>query len=63
MERLRADIPLCERPYGMQEALEGYKRAATTHGWKVRNDILIHRILLLIDIFQIPDTVYRIAAY
>ncbi|KAI8977714.1 hypothetical protein BD414DRAFT_516981 [Trametes punicea] len=23
------------RPYGMYEALEGYKRAASTHGWKV----------------------------
>lgn len=22
-------------PYGMQEALEGYKRAAATHGWKI----------------------------
>ncbi|TFK51185.1 hypothetical protein OE88DRAFT_1658981 [Heliocybe sulcata] len=24
-----------DRPYGVQEALEGYKRAATTHGWKI----------------------------
>ncbi|KAI0643473.1 hypothetical protein C8Q79DRAFT_979163 [Trametes meyenii] len=24
-----------DAPYGMYEALEGYKRAATTHGWKV----------------------------
>ncbi|KAM5545525.1 hypothetical protein V8D89_000563 [Ganoderma adspersum] len=24
-----------DRPYGMQEALEGYRRAAATHGWKV----------------------------
>ena len=26
----------CIRPYGIQEAMEGYKRAAHTHGWKVR---------------------------
>ena len=24
------------RPYGMQEALEGFRRAAATHGWRVR---------------------------
>ena len=26
----------CIRPYAIQEAMEGYKRAAHTHGWKVR---------------------------
>ena len=26
---------VCDSPYGMQEALEGYKRAAQIHGWKV----------------------------
>jgi len=24
-----------DSPYGVQEALEGFKRAAATHGWKV----------------------------
>ncbi|RPD55194.1 hypothetical protein L227DRAFT_579837 [Lentinus tigrinus ALCF2SS1-6] len=24
-----------DSPYGMQEAMEGYKRAANTHGWKI----------------------------
>ncbi|KAI0750412.1 hypothetical protein C8Q74DRAFT_1309949 [Fomes fomentarius] len=31
--------PNWDSPYGMQEALEGYKRAANTHGWKIPQNI------------------------
>jgi len=34
--RLSADY---DRPYGVQEALFGYKRAAATHGWQIHQDI------------------------
>ncbi|KAI0668099.1 hypothetical protein C8Q78DRAFT_1099205 [Trametes maxima] len=33
-----------DAPYGMYEALEGYKRAATTHGWKVSGIFKRHSI-------------------
>ena len=29
--------PQWDVPYGVHEALEGFKRAANTHGWKVRS--------------------------
>ena len=34
------------RPYGMGEALEGYKRAAATHGWKVNLVSWVHNFCL-----------------
>jgi len=29
-------IRISDRPYGVSESLTGFKRAAATHGWKVR---------------------------
>ena len=47
----------------MREALEGYRRAAAAHGWKVRVDILNHEDGSLTSFHKIPESVERIASY
>lgn len=35
----RLDSSMWNQPYSMAEAIEGFKRAASTHGWSVPDDL------------------------
>ena len=39
------------RPYGIDESLVGYKRAAATHGWTVRTSFFYLPVKLINDLF------------